>query len=555
MLNRITQNMKISESSRHILIIAFKYILFYWAMYLFTDVFGMWKWNTEQLKMEVPLVIYLYFLFNGILTNDRFKHVLAAIPILIIYTVHDLYYFTFGKTPRLVEINELPELINVLDIKHLLLFLFLIIPLGVFFIKLDKSKFKIFLLRSIPLFIMINLIIFTPDSLAKYIDKIGKTYKWSEEKTVKKNGRIITSIYYEAKRRHAYNQLSNHRDISKLSLKLTERIRNKINNRNIHLIILESFIDPRWFNNIKFNRNPADDSFALLFNNKVGSSISPVFGTSTAQAEFEILCGVPAFSKFSSIEFNIFSGSKTYCLPEILNRAGYLTIVTNAHKPYYNAITAYKGLGFEQIFFPKEYVPNNETYLRLDDKSEKYLFDGSLLRQNLDFITEKIHEGKPILNYILGIYGHFNFNRDEEKRPSIIKTDSLTPEINRLANQFFYRSKAIADFVNKIKIIDPESLIVITGDHIPPLNIGRNLYPKLGYLNNIDDSVHYTPLLVIQNSIVNKYNNFYHFNIYRLMLDYLVDGYYCKKYDCQVIADNKSIFYNDYLTILGLASK
>jgi hypothetical protein len=524
-------------------------------MYLFTDLFGMQKWNTEQLKMEIPFVIYLYFLFNGILTNDRFKHVLAAIPILIIYIVHDLYYFTFGKTPRLVEINELPELISVLDITYLSLFIFLIIPLGVFFIKFDKSKLKVFLLRSIPLIIVIVLMIYAPENLAKYIEKTGKTYKWSDVKTVKKNGRIVTSIYYEANRRHAYNQLSNYRDISKLSLKLPEKIQNKINNRNIHLIVLESFIDPRWFNNINFNTDSADDSFVSIFNNKVGSSKSPVFGTSTAQAEFEILCGVPAFSKFSSIEFNIFSGSKTYCLPELLNKAGYLTIVTNAHKPYYNAITAYKGLGFEKIFFPKEYVPGNDTYLRLDDKLEKHLFDGSLLRQNIEFITEKVHEGRPLLNYIIGMYGHFNFTRDEDKRPSVIETDSQIPEINRLANQFFYRTKAIADFVNKIKTIDPESLIIITGDHTPPLNIGRNLYPELGYLNNTDDSVYYTPLLVIHNSSVKKYDNVYHFNIYRLILDYLIDGYYCKQYNCEVFADNKAIFYNDYLTILGLASK
>jgi hypothetical protein len=547
--------MKLSEKYKPILITIFKYILFYWAMYLFTDLFGIAKWNTEQLRMEVPLVIYLYFLFNGILKNDRFKHVLAAIPILLVYIIHDLYFFTFGKTPRLIEIYELPELINVLDVKHLSLSLFLIVPLGLFFIKFDKSRFKTFLLRSIPLFVMIILMLYAPATLAGYIDKMGNILSWSEVKTVKKNGRIITAVYYEAKRRYAYHELSNYRDINKLSLQLTNSVLNRINGRNIHLIVLESFIDPRWFKNIKYNRSPADDTFDLLFNNKVGSSISPVFGGSTAQAEFEILCGVPALSKFSGIEFNIFTGSKTYCLPEILNKAGYLTIVTNAHKPYYNAITAYKGLGFEQIIFPKEYVPNNKTYLKLDDTPGNKLFDGSLLRQNLDFISKKILEGKPILNYILGMYGHFPFNRDEEKRPSIIKTDSPIPEINRLANQFFYRTKAIADFVNKIKIIDPESLIIITGDHIPPLNIGRNLYPELGYLNNIADSVHYTPFLVIQNSKVNKYNNFYHFNIYRLILDYLTDGHYCKNYDCQVDSDNKSIYYNDYLTIIGLASQ
>jgi hypothetical protein len=549
--------MKLSENFKQKLIAILKYILFYWAIYLYTHIVGIAKWNSEQLKMEVPVVMYLYFLFNGILKNDRFQYVGAAIPILIVYIIHDLYFFTFGKTPRLIEIKELPELVNVLDVKHLSLLLFLFIPLGVFFIKFDKNKLKLFLLRSLPLFIVIFLMIYTPESLAKYIDKIGNIVEWSDVKTVKKNGRIITAIYYEAKRRYAYNQLSNYRDLTKLKLKVTEKVLNKINNRNVHLIILESFIDPRWFNNLKFNINPAHDSFMRLLDNKVGSSLSPVFGGGTAQAEFEVLCGVPAFREIDSVEFNVFTGSKTYCLPEILNEAGYLTIVTNPYRPYFNAINAYKGLGFNQIYFPTEYVPNNKTYLKLDDTPGGYLFDGSLLRQNLDFMSRVIHNGKPVLNYILGIYGHFNFERNEEIRPSIIKTDSAIPEIDRIANQFFERTQAIAEFVNKINLVDPNSLIIITSDHLPPLKLssGKNVYSELGYLKNIPNSTHYTPFIVIKNGEVVKYDNFYHFSIYRLILDYLTDGSYCKEYNCKSNADNKSIYYNDYLTILGLASR
>ena len=547
--------MKLSENIRQKLISIFKYIVFYWAIYLYTDIFGIVKWNTDQLRMEVPFVIYLYFLSNGILRNDRFKPFLAAIPILMIYLIHDLYLFTFAETPRLIKVTELPELISILEINHLLLSLFFIIPIGMFLIRFDKSKFKIFLLRSVPLCILIILMVYTPASLARSIHKNGTFYSWSEMKTLKKNGRIVLAVHYEAKRRLAYSRLSEHRDISKLSLKLPEGFLNNINKRNVHVIILESFIDPRWFKNIQFDKSPAAESFTLLFNNNVGSSISPVSGTSTSQAEFEILCGVPAEGAISGIEFNIFTGSKTYCLPGILNEADYLTIATNAWKPAYNSMTAYQGLGFDQIFFPKEYVPQNETYLRLDDTPKNLLFDGSLLRQNLDFISNKIREGQPVLNYVLGIYGHFNFKRDEEKRPSTIKTDNLIPEINRLVNQFYYRTKAIADYVNELKMIDPDSLIIITADHIPPLNIGGDLYAKLGYMDNIEGALYYTPLLVVQNAEVIKYNKFNHFNIYRLVLDYVTDGGYCEKYDCNVDAENKNIFHKDYLTILGLASR
>ncbi|HHO46968.1 MAG TPA: hypothetical protein ENN06_00675 [Desulfobacteraceae bacterium] len=99
-----------------------------------------------------------------------------------------------------------------------------------------------------------------------------------------------------------------------------------------------------------------------------GLSISPVFGGATAQAEFELLCGVPAMRELSGVEFNVFTGADTPCLPNILGKSGYHAVATNGFRPdFFNSPNAYEGIGFDKAYYPKEYAPAMESYLSLGD--------------------------------------------------------------------------------------------------------------------------------------------------------------------------------------------
>ena len=78
-------------------------------------------------------------------------------------------------------------------------------------------------------------------------------------------------------------------------------IRSHSNNRNVHLVVLESFLDPTLYQGASYTRDPLHPSFKKLFGNKMGLSVSPVVGGRTSQAEFEVLCGVPAFEEQTRI--------------------------------------------------------------------------------------------------------------------------------------------------------------------------------------------------------------------------------------------------------------
>jgi hypothetical protein len=138
---------------------------------------------------------------------------------------------------------------------------------------------------------------------------------------VETNGRLAMMLFREAEREKTLQSIQpylNRPGYDKAFTGEVERLRPYLKPRNVHLLILESFLDPRLFRDLKLSRDPVHPDFAALFGDQLGLSISPVFGGATSQAEFEVLCGVPALERLSSVEFNTFTGAPARCLPDLL---------------------------------------------------------------------------------------------------------------------------------------------------------------------------------------------------------------------------------------------
>ena len=82
------------------------------------------------------------------------------------------------------------------------------------------------------------------------------------------------------------------------------------------------------------------------------------------------------------------------------------------------------------------------------------------------------------------MYGHFPYERNKKKRPDVIKTSSNDERILNIANQFYYRTKVLADFVKKIQVDDPNSIIYITSDHLPPVMEKKGFFERIKYNND-----------------------------------------------------------------------
>ncbi|MDX2506658.1 MAG: sulfatase-like hydrolase/transferase [Gammaproteobacteria bacterium] len=525
---------------------------------------------TGQLWLEGLLALYMYGLGYVVLRPSRWRSYLAAVPLLLFYLTSDIFYLAFGKVFRLVNLNELPELFEILPLSYSLpLVILLLLPMVVLSVHIMWRPHRHALLAAAPLLVILLMLYSAPSGVAQMIIGAGSVpVKYSDAKSVESNGRLTMMLYRVALRLKALDDLAPYRDRTNYELHINTRLQAllpTLNKRNVHIIVLESFLDPRLFSKLGFSTSPVHPTCEKLFGEQLGLSLSPVFGGATAQAEFEVLCGVPALERLSSVEFNVFSGSAAHCLPGQLASLGYYSSASNSYKPdFFNAVAAYRGAGFSVSHFPKEFSPTVESYLEFGDTGvEEYLFDKELFEQNLGYVEKHLseHPEKPLFNYLLTIYGHMPHILDPDSRPERIELRSDYPDdhLSRATNQFYYRTEAIANYVNSLISLDPDSLIVLISDHVPPLRNGPNTYEALAYLDGAENAYYHNRLAIIDKGQPRVWPLIHHYDIPALVLNSLSEGAYCQAQGCSFTGDDDTASEDErlkaYLLLMAHASE
>lgn len=534
------------------------FTVLYAYMWLVAGFGGFSADHIQHQFIEFGLVLYLYGLCYTALKPRWWRSVLAVMPVLLLYLVNDIYYLALGKVFRVIDTIELPGLLDILPLGYSAgIIAALALPLGLFLLNVDYRRPLRIALWLLPLVLIMIAVEATPSAFTRGFETLSAgIVKYSDGKSVENNGRLAMLAYREAQRSNALAALApyyNRQQYDQQATALAAELRPHSNRHNIYVVVLESFLDPRLFDELGFSSPPTHPAFDKLFGDKLGLSLSPVFGGSTAQAEFEVLCGVPAFEQLSSVEFNVFSGAAAHCLPGTLKDIGYRSVATNPYKPnFFNALPAYQGMGFSENYFPKEYAPNEQTYLHVGNPGvEEYIFDKSLFDQNLDFIRSHLreHPDQPLFNYVLTIYGHTPHILNPEIRPERIKLDSKYPDdhLVRSVNQFYYRTEAIAAYINQLLTMDKESLIILVSDHVPPLRNGPNTYNALRYMGNREKSYYYNRIAIIENGQPKVFPVIHHYEIRPIILNYLSDGAYCSKHSCAFADSSQRIPREDYL--------
>jgi len=265
--------------------------------------------------------------------------------------------------------------------------------------------------------------------------------------------------------------------------------------RNVHVVLEESFWDPAPLTAAGLKQSPLDPRFLALWQAAGRSTaMSPAFGGQTANAEFEVLCGFPLAQ--GAVRFEQPMNDNLPCLPRVLAQAGYRTVAAHPNIPgFWNRQVSYDKLGFETFWAIDDFVQ--------DDMTSIFLSDASLHRQ----VAEKLKgsdDGRPVFDYTVTYYGHWMYDVDE-KRPLTGDATSHVDEVNRYVSVVHWKSREMMDAIERWQREDPESIIVVFGDHLPLL--GKNLagYAESGFLGGADDHVSpeiqarstQTPLIVI----------------------------------------------------------
>jgi phosphoglycerol transferase MdoB-like AlkP superfamily enzyme len=444
---------------------------------------------SSAIRFELPYLFVAYAALFYLMRPTTWRFLTAAAPIIVLYLFIDLQYLFMHSIFKLDELLLLPEGLNV---SPAWVRVGAWVALGVWstvFIRNLKHR-----PRELAVPVLLLALAAVPPvaafTMPKQFLKAAHTsgfgiIQWSDRFTSAVMGRTTALFLFAATKRKALDDLAMHPVIDDPDRNPALLINALRDTRNIHILVLESFLDPQRFSALEFRTPPAPSQFDAL-RKYMHVTQSPVFGGGTAQVEFEILCGVPAFELYSPAEFNMFTGASTPCLPNLLATAGYRTIATQSYKPeFFNSEKAYLSMGFQETNFPSIYADKRKTYLKYDIPNS-YIFDGDLLAQNLLYVKKLIADDKPFLNYVLGTYGHLPHKTDNVRFPPKVDVVGVKPgsQAYLAIQQFYYRAGAVADYVHQLREMDPDSLILVTSDHLPPLDAGPWTYETLGYSLN-----------------------------------------------------------------------
>lgn len=360
-----------------------------------------------------------------------------------------------------------------------------------------------------------------PGVIARNLDKMGYVV-WSQRMNYVAHGPFLYSLHEIARFlnaqeaaptqdavRLAYNTLN-----AMVTPDPMRPLELTIPKRNVHIILLESFWDPTLLKTAKFSEDPFVARFRDLWRQSGNSSISsPVYGGYTANAEFELLCGFPV--EEDAVKFERRLKNNVPCLPNILNELGYISYASHPNTAsFWNRLNAYTRMGFSRSFFINDYE-------KIDMAQDEFMGDSTYYSQTFNLIElaktslKFEDQAKPILNYMVTIFGHLPYPLTAD-RPKVITVSNVSETVEAYANNMYYKSKEFMEMLTQLQKNDPDALIVAFGDHLP--NLGQNFagYTEAGFLtadkseftNLMLKNSTMTPLLIIdgQNGVRNVGN-------------------------------------------------
>ena len=522
------------------------------------------RWT--QTLTELPLLLYLFALLRAPLRPRWWRSLVAALPLVWVYAVHDYYNLAMGTVPDLVDFKLLPDLLRTMEVWRCALTIGLVaLPLAAWLASVSWRRRPWRWRRSLvalPLVLAVGAILLAPSAAYNLANALTPDEQWADADTAGHWGRLYTLVMREARRRRFGSQLRDFTPLERSPLKLHPGVIAAIRPRNVHLVVLEGFIDVRLLSGVTFSEPPLDEGFTSWADGAISSSISPAFGGETARAEFELLCGVPSLRAYG-VEYFAFSGAPTYCLANILAAAGYRTVMSFPGSPlFFNSRRAYAGLGFQQTIYGDQFTAAGRESIKLS--SEPYLFDGDLYEQNLAKVTALLRERRPFFNYIVTMCGHWPFEFDTDRHPIRIEVDPDEEDLKLITNLSYHRARAIHEFVSRLVQLDPTGIIVLVADHLPPLPKGVEDYHRLGYRGRSGLARTHPELLTYENFLLaivdgtpRRLPLMRHLDVPHWILDQLSGGAYCREQGCDFgrLPVDPDRYLDRYRTILGLAAR
>lgn len=449
---------------------------FLWLAFLFISAFPFKKKRNS-------LFLYLsFFTIFNLINRYKIKY------LNVFFSLNDLRLAKNLKSFLLPIIKE--TTVNKELIICIILFLLLIILIKKYYLQNNPPlKFR-FLPFIISAFIIIIPIYF-PDQYNNFINKSPiKLDLLNPINNCKNNGILfcfindfknlrfpIPSGYSQSKIKDIYSNLES----------LT--VKEGVTKPNIIVILSEALWDATKLPQVKYSQDPIKN----IRSDIKSTLVSPVYGGSTANVEFEILTGFSNYFLNDRYPYNQLINQDMPSLFTLFKEQGYLTTAIHPFKKsMYNRPIVYKHFGLDK-------------FISMEDMSS-YEITGSYISDK-SFTQEIINQFKstdqPQFIFTLSMQNHTPYNANRFSNNEIT-FESPLKENDQSALQTYISGINLSDqsyqfLKDYLKKSEKPTIIIFYGDHLPSLNNDFGVYKKLGFDYTDETKMHTTPIAVWNN--------------------------------------------------------
>lgn len=320
---------------------------------------------------------------------------------------------------------------------------------------------------------------------------------WDQSDNVSANGLLLTTVmnirYARVPAPEGYNEAA----IRELAGSVPPAVTKPDDIKpNVLVVLGESFWDPTQIEGLAFSRDPIPFFHRLAAGYSSGTLLSPQFGGSTANVEFEVLTGNSMrFLPENSVPYNQYIYRRVDSLAGIFARQGYAsTIIVPYYSWFFNAKDVYRNFGFSRFISGEFFEPDYEGPNLADRGVAKEIIKMSEATPGPDFIFASTMEN------------HYEFNPGKFKA-NTIRVTGVTGEaqgmLETLAQGMSGTDAMLESLVDYYTRRSEPTIIVFFGDHLPKLGNDYEAYRETGYLKPDDpdflDKMYRTPVVVWNN--------------------------------------------------------
>ena len=238
---------------------------------------------------------------------------------------------------------------------------------------------------------------------------------------------------------------------------------------NIVMVQLESFFDPTTMKGVTFSEDPVPNFRKLQRSNSTGYMIVPSIGAGTANTELEVLSGmnVQFFGPGEYPYKTVLKDKTVETMAYDLKNLGYTTHAIHNHRgDFYGRNEVFAHMGFD-TFTSVEYM-NQVTKTPKNFEKDKVL-TGEIMA------TLNSTAGKDFV-YTISVQGHGSYPTEKIYENPEITASGINEEEDANALEYYLQQvhdedAFIGDLVETLNRFHEDTVLVIYGDHLPPLNV------------------------------------------------------------------------------------